>query len=330
MRAAGLDGKLIHGPYGLVIAPLAASRFCSGHLVWMQQDAQPRQCHSVHATFTEFGDAGKRWRFLEANPSPSPSLNPNPDPNPNPSQVALPRGWTVGRAPRVLLHTRPLPHLHAADLAARPCSVQARRGRIRAWRRPAAAVRWGGPAPRAGAQARRRHARRGGAAALEPYPNPNPNRNPYPDPDQVRRRSSRLRANVELMRRQLHALRDALAIARVLNRTLVLPHFDCTSLASTTDTKPHSLTYALTTHYLLGMCDRSELVDYVPSCTFPGAPPDMTFPRKCSSHFVLNVHKLQVHILCIYHAYIHAYTMHVHVPCTSTRCMCMCMCTACL
>ena len=155
MRAAGLDGKLIHGPYGLVIAPLAASRFCSGHLVWMQQDAQPRQCHSVHATFTEFGDAGKRWRFLEANPSPSPSLNPNPDPNPNPSQVALPRGWTVGRAPRVLLHTRPLPYLHAADLAARPCSVQARRGRIRAWRRPAAAVRWGGPAPRAGAQARR-------------------------------------------------------------------------------------------------------------------------------------------------------------------------------
>jgi hypothetical protein len=37
------------------------------------------------------------------------------------------------------------------------------------------------------------------------------------------------------MRRQLHALRDALALALVLNRTLVLPHFDC-------------------------MCDRSELV----------------------------------------------------------------------
>ena len=41
------------------------------------------------------------------------------------------------------------------------------------------------------------------------------------------KRSSRLQANVELMRRQVHALRDALAIARVLNRTLVLPHFDC-------------------------------------------------------------------------------------------------------
>ena len=54
-------------------------------------------------------------------------------------------------------------------------------------------------------------------------------------------RSARLRVNVELMRRQLHALRDALAIAVVLNRTLILPHFDC-------------------------MCDRSELVDYIPSC----------------------------------------------------------------
>ena len=25
-----------------------------------------RDCIAVHATFTEYGDAGKRWRFLEA------------------------------------------------------------------------------------------------------------------------------------------------------------------------------------------------------------------------------------------------------------------------
>ena len=56
------------------------------------------------------------------------------------------------------------------------------------------------------------------------------------------------------MRRQLHALRDALALAVVLNRTLVLPQFDC-------------------------VCDRSELVDFVPSCTFPGAPPPCPFPQ---------------------------------------------------
>ena len=35
---------------------------------------------------------------------------------------------------------------------------------------------------------------------------------------------------------QVHALRDALAIARVLNRSLILPHFDC-------------------------LCDRSELTE---------------------------------------------------------------------
>ena len=43
---------------------------------------------------------------------------------------------------------------------------------------------------------------------------------------------------------QVHALRDALALAFLLNRTLVLPHFDC-------------------------LCDRSELVDYIPWCVYP-------------------------------------------------------------
>ena len=41
------------------------------------------------------------------------------------------------------------------------------------------------------------------------------------------KRSVRLRANVALMARQVHALRDAMGIARVLNRTLVIPHFEC-------------------------------------------------------------------------------------------------------
>ena len=30
----------------------------------------------------------------------------------------------------------------------------------------------------------------------------------------------------------------------------------------------------------------------MPACVFPGAPPDLSFPRKCSTHFVLNIHKL--------------------------------------
>ena len=57
---------LIEAPHGMVLAPLAADRFCSGHLVWVQQAARPLDCIAVHATFTEFGDAGKRWRFIEA------------------------------------------------------------------------------------------------------------------------------------------------------------------------------------------------------------------------------------------------------------------------
>lgn len=67
----------------------------------------------------------------------------------------------------------------------------------------------------------------------------------------------------------MHALRDALALARVLNRTLILPHFDC-------------------------MCDRSEDTDIVPSCIYPGAPPSLSVPFKCSQHFVADTHKLQL------------------------------------
>ena len=78
----------------------------------------------------------------------------------------------------------------------------------------------------------------------------------------------RLRANHELMSRQTHALRDALAMARVLNRTLILPHFDC-------------------------LCDRSEDVAIVPSCVYHGAPPRLRMPFKCSQHFVADTHKLQ-------------------------------------
>ena len=219
VRSAGLGGRLIRGPRGLVIAPLAAERFCSGHLVWMQQDAQPRDCHAVHATFTEFGDAGKRWRFLEAG-----LWGPLP-----------PDYYTEGR---YLTFEPPKPPDDPA-----PCKDG--EGRYRA----------GGAPPQPC----------GGEDPLHRLPRP---KRPGDIPaEEAAQRSVRLRHNVELMRRQLHALRDALALAYVLNRTLVLPHFDC-------------------------LCDRSELVEYVPSCVFPGAPADLPFPRKCSTHFVLNIHKL--------------------------------------
>ena len=218
VRAAGMGGKLIHGPRGLVLAPLPAERYCSGHLVWMQQDAKPGACHAVHATFTEFGDAGKRWRFLEAG-----LWGPLP-----------PRYYSEGN---YLTFEPPLPPPDPA-----PCREA--EGRYV----PGGAL----PFPCGGEEPSHGLGRKRGGDIMS---------------EEAAQRSVRLRQNVELMRRQVHALRDALAVAFVLNRTLVLPHFDC-------------------------LCDRSELVDYVPSCVFIGAPPRLSFPRKCSTHFVLNIHKL--------------------------------------
>ena len=74
---------------------------------------------------------------------------------------------------------------------------------------------------------------------------------------------------LDLMARQVHAFRDAAALARVLNRTLIVPHFDC-------------------------LCDRSEDVEIIPSCVYHGAPPSLPMPFKCSLHFVLDTHKLQM------------------------------------
>ena len=55
--AHSADGRVIRGSDGLRIAALPAEQFCSGHLVWVQQAARTENCLSVHATFTEYGDA---------------------------------------------------------------------------------------------------------------------------------------------------------------------------------------------------------------------------------------------------------------------------------
>ena len=219
VKDMGLGGRLVRAPHGLVVAPLPARRFCSGHRVWVQQGAKVSDCVAVHATYTEFGDAGKRWRFLEAG-----LWGPLP-----------PRYFEEGR---YLTFEPPKP---PADPA--PCAAGEGEYHPGA---PTVPLPCGGEDPTHTLRRPKPAGDRLAAEALE--------------------RSARLRANIELMRRQLHALRDALALAVVLNRTLVLPQFDC-------------------------VCDRSELVDFVPSCTFPGAPP-LAVPFKCSTAFVLNIHKL--------------------------------------
>jgi len=72
-------------------------------------------------------------------------------------------------------------------------------------------------------------------------------------PDALRQ-SPRLQAHLELVRRHLLALRDALALARILNRTLILPALPC-------------------------LCDRSEGPSIIPGCTFEAS--DLTLPYFC-------------------------------------------------
>ena len=37
-----------------------------GHVYWVQQGGERRDCVAVHTTFTEGGDTGKVWRLREA------------------------------------------------------------------------------------------------------------------------------------------------------------------------------------------------------------------------------------------------------------------------
>ena len=60
VRAFSKSGHVIgpidgFGAEGIRLAPLPADQFCSGHMVWVQQAAEARNCLSVHATFTGIG-----------------------------------------------------------------------------------------------------------------------------------------------------------------------------------------------------------------------------------------------------------------------------------
>lgn len=225
VKAASPSGRVIgpvrgFGPEGLRLAPLPIDRFCGGHTVWVQQAGEPRRCVSIHATFTEYGDGGKRFRLLESG-----------------LWALLPDAYyTEGR---FLTFVPP-------DPGADPMPCQAGEG-VHAPGKLTAPC--GGEDPAHGLP-------------------------PKPAGKEIMwqeglKRSVRLRANVALMARQVHALRDAMGIARVLNRTLILPQFDC-------------------------LCDRSEYPDIMPSCLYQGAPRRMQIPFKCSTSFVIDTHKLQL------------------------------------
>mmetsp|Transcript_7493 Transcript_7493/g.12720 ORF Transcript_7493/g.12720 Transcript_7493/m.12720 type:complete len:806 (+) Transcript_7493:15-2432(+) len=232
VTSASHNGTVIFGPRQLRIAPLAADTFCSGHLVWVQQGGDLGSCVSVHTTFTEYGDAGKRWRLLEAG-----------------LWGLLPSSYFEHGYFLTFVPPQPPP-----DPAPCNADTHALADALGASRLKRGAKSFGGASGVCGEDTS--HGlpakRMGNIGATEGM-----------------KRSMRLRANVNLMGRQVHALRDAMAIARVLNRTLILPHFDC-------------------------LCDRSELTEVIPSCIYPGAPQTMPMPFKCSTHFVIDTHKLQM------------------------------------
>jgi hypothetical protein len=220
VRAHSPDGTVVAGPNGLRIAPLPAEHFCSGHLVHVQQASEVRDCISVHATFTEYGDAGKRWRFLES------------------------KLWALNE-PSYYADGH---YLTFVPPRSPPDPMPCKPGDGGEYVRGQTPVACGGEDPNHGLGVKR-----------------------FGDImwDEAMKRSTRLRANHELMSRQVHALRDALGLARVLNRTLILPHYEC-------------------------LCDRSEDVAIVPSCVYHGAPPHLQMPFLCSQHFVADTHKLQM------------------------------------
>ena len=203
--AISTNGVTSHSPsHDIPLAPFPATFICSGHLVWVQRGGNVSDCAAIHLTFTEYGDAGKRWRMLESGL------------------------WA------------PLKSAYYSE------------GMFITFDPPRAEE---DPAPESNGEDVNHElgVRKPGNMLI----------------GEALKRSVRLREQVALMGRQVHALRDALAVAIVLNRTLILPHFDC-------------------------MCDRSELNEVIPSCIYPGAPNDMKLPFKCSTHFVLDIHKLQM------------------------------------
>jgi hypothetical protein len=50
----------------LLLHPLPARRFCSGHTFFVQQSGRRELCTNVHVTFCEGGIHGKLWRLIEA------------------------------------------------------------------------------------------------------------------------------------------------------------------------------------------------------------------------------------------------------------------------
>ena len=158
-------------PRSFVLAVLPTRHFCSGHLYWLQQGMQRKDCVAVHTSFTQSGTFGKIFRWREAHlwllepeyyrvPATSPRIT---------------RRFLTFTPPTFQGVIKPCGEIDIRD------ALLAKNDKYKAgWL-----------------------------------------------PSDVLRLSPRLYDHLELMRRHRLALRDALALARSLGRTLVLPPFEC-------------------------------------------------------------------------------------------------------
>ncbi|KAL1495240.1 hypothetical protein AB1Y20_017103 [Prymnesium parvum] len=78
--------------------------------------------------------------------------------------------------------------------------------------------------------------------------------------------SPRIRAHLELLRRQILALRDALAVAYALNRTLILPRIPC-------------------------LCDRSEAPTVIHECIYEAS--ELSLPFDCPLTHIFDIFRFQ-------------------------------------
>ena len=194
VKDARPDGKVIYDGTGKrKIAALPATSICSGHVFHVQQGVKPMDCVVMHLTFVEAGVDGKYWRLREAGLYPYSPEMPPPVEEPIPQHDTNQPIKTRTRRRLYLSYTPPLPD---------------------------------GPIPPA------RHPSLPQSGRAESFTNQPHRFNMTEDAkgwkvDTAIALFPRLRAHLELVDRQLVALRNALAIARALNRELIIPKHHC-------------------------------------------------------------------------------------------------------
>ena len=229
IRAARADGRVILDGSGTRrIAALPATSICSGHVYHVVQAVSPAECAVLHLTFVEAGVAGKNWRLREAG--------------------LFPVGPEIS-APSTASPRPPSSTGGAAEASASDGGP------------PRRFLSFDAPVP-VGAVPPARHPLLPPGARI-----PNETRGQGWSVDTAIQWSPRLKAHLELIDRFFVALRNAMAVAKALNRALILPRIQC-------------------------LCERAQSPwGILPSCVKDGASTPMPFV--CPLEYLLDLEELE-------------------------------------